>query len=461
MNLIIFIVMISISNALLITSKIKRNNFIKLINNNYNSKKKIGILFFTGFGKKSKSYEKIATKIGYYLNTKNMSSEIIINNYLFDTPIYGKKQTEYISEKNLQQLNDVDKIIFIGHSSGSYFLNDVAKKYGDGFIQLGSVLNSNGKLPWEVEKLNNYSIPVLTLLGDKDGYINPFYSVDELENLNTCQNPLRKPIIIEKNVNHLQMSDGIETDYAKVFNKIDINSSNNLDESHNKLSETIGEFILCCTNSNYKSFILLNKIRKTKQFITKYKSYKSSIDNIAIEIQNQIIDDPKYNVSNKLYTNFNEFIYSKPSIENNNVYTTSYIEKNNFLFNIYSDVYYLKFKNQENFNNKDFKSVINGKMLNEELFYKMLFNIKSKKEIENGPKIIFNNDKIFKENPLIGPLWIKEPINIDYNKELNNLQITTPVLFTSKNTLSIKFAGMYYMKLLSPQLCYEIINRYF
>ena len=52
-------------------------------------------------------------------------------------------------------LREIDgSIFFIGHSAGSYFLNDVAKKYGDGFIQLGSVLNSNGKLPWEIEKLN-------------------------------------------------------------------------------------------------------------------------------------------------------------------------------------------------------------------------------------------------------------------------------------------------------------------
>lgn len=243
MNLIIYITLIGLANSILLTSKMKTINSLKIINKNFNSKKKIGLLFFTGFGKTSQSYEKIANKIGDYLNKKNISSEIIINDYFLDTPIYGKKQTQCISEKNLKELNNVDSIFFIGHSAGSYFLNDVAKKYGDGFIQLGSVLNSNGKLPWEIEKLNNYSIPVLTLLGDKDGYINPLYSVDEMENLNTCQNPLRKPIIIEKNINHLHMADGVETKYAKLFNKKDINTSNHLDRSHEKLSETIGEFI--------------------------------------------------------------------------------------------------------------------------------------------------------------------------------------------------------------------------
>lgn len=457
MNLIIYITLIGLANSILLTSKMKTINSLKIINKNFNSKKKIGLLFFTGFGKTSQSYEKIANKIGDYLNKKNISSEIIINDYFLDTPIYGKKQTQCISEKNLKELNNVDSIFFIGHSAGSYFLNDVAKKYGDGFIQLGSVLNSNGKLPWEIEKLNNYSIPVLTLLGDKDGYINPLYSVDEMENLNTCQNPLRKPIIIEKNINHLHMADGVETKYAKLFNKKDINTSNHLDRSHEKLSETIGEFILCCIDNNYKSFILLNKIKNTKQFIMKYKSYKNNIDKFAQEIQHQIIDDPSYNVFNKLYIDLNEFVYSKPKIENNNIYISSYVEKNNFFSNIYSDVYYLKFKNNEN----HFNPIVNTKILNEDLFHKILFNIKSKEEIDNGPKVIFNNDKIFKGNPLIGPLWIKEPININYNKELQNLQITCPVLITSKTIKPDKYAGLYYMKLLSPQLCFELINRYF
>ena len=39
----------------------------------------------------------------------------------------------------------------MGHSAGGYFSIPLVKKYGDGFIQMGSVLNSENVLPWKSE----------------------------------------------------------------------------------------------------------------------------------------------------------------------------------------------------------------------------------------------------------------------------------------------------------------------
>jgi hypothetical protein len=195
MYLIIYLILIVQSFA-----KLSLQKPIKILNHNNN----IGIIFFAGYGKKATSYKPLVLKIKDNLKNKNITADFIINDYILDSPLCGDIQTEYLTQKSMASLN-CNKYFLIGHSAGSYFLNKIAKEYGHGFVQMGSVLNSNGILPWEKGSLAEYPIPTLTLLGEKDGFISPFLAIDEIKDLSNSNQSFYKPVIIEKKVNHLQM----------------------------------------------------------------------------------------------------------------------------------------------------------------------------------------------------------------------------------------------------------------
>ena len=293
-------------------------------------KETIGIILFPGYGKSSNCYKDLCNKIDYKLKKSNIYSHFIMNNYYNNIPIMGNLQTEHLTKKSIQKLNDqnITKIFFMGHSVGSYFLNNIAEKYGDGFIQMGNVLNSNGILPWDKISLYKYPIPTLTLLGQKDGYTNFLLGLDELNDIQN--NNLYKPIIIEKNVNHLQMADNIQTSYADILNKKDIISPLEIEKAHDLLSTSISEFIKCCLNKNYKSFILLNKTEETDKILINYNETSCDLDLLTCSIQKEVletIDISNYKITNNYYNDQSLFIQSKPYIQNNTIHINSYIDE--------------------------------------------------------------------------------------------------------------------------------------
>ena len=81
--------------------------------------------------------------------------------------------------------------------------------------------------------LQKYRKPVLTLLGEKDGYFSYLNSIQEYYDLFKNERP-RKPIVIEKDVNHLQMCDNIESNMAKFIQKKDCPSPLTLEQAHDK-----------------------------------------------------------------------------------------------------------------------------------------------------------------------------------------------------------------------------------
>lgn len=438
-------------------AKLSLQKPIRISNNNNNN---VGIIFFAGYGKKASSYKQLVLKIKENLEIKNITADFIINDYILDSPLCGDIQTEYLTQKSIVSLN-CNKYFFIGHSAGSYFLNNVAKDYGDGFIQMGSVLNSNGILPWEKKSLADYPIPTLTLLGEKDGFISPFLAIDEIKDISKSNQSYFKPVIIEKKVNHLQMSDNKETIYSRLFNKKDIVSPITIEEAHNKLSETITEFIASCLFESKNNDIISKKINETNKLLENYSKNCLNLTNIAKDIQLNITNSyDKYNVVNRIYKNKQDFIISKPEISNNTIYVGSYKEKINFLNSYYSNTIWFKFKSHENFNSKEFNEIIKPSDINEQIFTTMLRQLKTGEEINNGPQVIFMKDKIFEKSPIAGVKFISEHIKINYDKENNKIFIKSPLLFTSTDVIK-RNAGMYYMKILSPELCFELINLYY
>ena len=423
----------------------------------------IGIVLFPGYGKSGNCYTNLCLEIKNKLEKDNINSEIIINNYFYNIPVLGNFQTEQLTKKSVEKLNNknISTIFFIGHSAGSYFLNNIANKYGSGFIQMGNVLNSNGILPWEQISLNNYPIPTLTLLGKKDGYTNFLLALDELNDIEN--NNLYKPIVIEPLINHLQMADNVVSPFSKMINKIDINSSIDINEAHNILSDTISEFIKCCLNDKYKSAILLNKTQETNKLLINYNETSCDIDLLSTIIQKEVlqtINIENYNIQNIFYNDQSSFVSSKPKVENNTIYICSHMDKNRMDHNHYSKMIWLKMKNPSHFNNRNIKLKEAG-FFNQEIFNKVLYNEKSLEQIKKGPNIVFEPDNIYDNGVLVGVNWVISKINIRFNETSNTLFIKSPTLISSSDVPSEIFANMYYMKVLSPQLCYELIHLYF
>ena len=426
-------------------------------------KEDIGIVLFPGYGKSGDCYLNLCNHVKNKLKESNINSEIIINNYFYNLPILGNLQTEYLTKKSVEELNNknISKIFFIGHSAGSYFLNHIAKKYGNGFIQMGNVLNSNGLLPWEKISLNNYPIPVLTLLGQKDGYTNFLLGLDELNDLNN--NTLLKPIIIEKNINHLQMSDNIKTVLADIVNKKDIISPINNEEAHERLSSSISEFIKSCLNNKYQSKLLLNKTEESKNILVDYNETSCNLNLITTSIQEEVLSTinlENHTIQNNYYVNQSLFIRSKPYVKNNIIYINSHMDKKRLDNTYYSKTIWLKLKNPSHFNNRNIKLKQAG-YFNQEIFNKVLYNEKSIEEVKKGPNIVFEQDKVYDNGILVGVNWVISKISIHFNETSNTLSIKSPTLVSSSDVPSEIFANMYYMKILSPQLCYELIHLYF
>ena len=85
---------------------------------------------------------------------------------------------------------------------------------------------------------NHTKKPVLTLLGEKDGYFSYLNSIQEYYDL-FKKDHSSKPVVIEKDINHLQMSDNIESNMAKFIQMKDCPSPITLEQAHHKLTRLL------------------------------------------------------------------------------------------------------------------------------------------------------------------------------------------------------------------------------
>lgn len=426
-------------------------NFLKplKITNNVKSDENVSLLFFTGFGKSAYSYEKICERISEKLIKKNIKCDIYIHSYLNDAPVIGDVQTECLAKRTLSELDNKDsKIFFIGHSAGGYFLNGIAEKYGNGLIQMGNVLNSNGVLPWKQYSLRDYSIPTLTILGQKDGYLSHLYARDELQNMYNLSDSL-KPVIIESNVNHLQMADDVKTSYATYLNKYDVKSPITLDQAHEQISSSVSEFIKCCFDKNYNSEVINKKLKRTKEYLSEYEASDFDLNYLIQDIQGRLLSDSRdYQIVNTIHETREEFVLSKPRIMGNTIYTESYYDRG---IDYYSKYVSLKLKNSESEIVK-----VTAKAINEELFKNVSKTITGK---HNCVKVVFEDDEYIDNGSFTGINWVLKSPRIRFDIQTSTLYIQSPVLKT-KSVNPDRYSYMYYMKILSPKLCFELIQLY-
>ena len=142
---------LSICNAVfttLISEFIDNTKYISVKSNlNFSNTKNVSLLIFKGNHIQPSNYIGISKKIQKIGADHGLNIDIKIPKYPF---IQHKKP-------------DNTPLFALGHSSGVYdflMFNNISKF--DGLIQIGSILNSNGTLPWKSLKLQSFPIPVLT-----------------------------------------------------------------------------------------------------------------------------------------------------------------------------------------------------------------------------------------------------------------------------------------------------------
>lgn len=444
------------------TNKVFENS--KLITSNNNCD--IFVILFPGYGKTPNSYYELCNKIQKKTQEKNIGVNFLLIDYLFNAPLKGDKQSKLISNecKNyLKQQNlTYSSLYFMAHSAGAYHTMSLANEMTNGFIQLGNVLNSGKRLPWDSINISDYNIPVLTLLAEKDGLINPFLADYELANINDTI-IIDKSIIIEKDVDHYQMSDG-NLGLSSLFQNKNIFSNIPLNEAQDKITNTITNFLSWTYNkTSYDE--LYEKLNETKETILKYREMSKETNRMVRSIQYSVLNTDFFHpfsiivdeVENKL-----DFLASRAELKENGTFIVKYHLEN--IYNPFSPLLSkqcaIKLKGQSSlFTHRNYRHLnvykpTTAKEINKNLMEQQL----KSKNIENA-NIVYLDDKESSEKT--GTLdWLKDSVNITFVNEKKTLYIQSPVFKTTDFPIE-KFSHLYYMKVLTPQLAYEIVSLYF
>ncbi len=412
-----------------------------------------GVIMYPGAGKRGESYIGLCNKISERMNDSVSFLLLDLNSMSpFEVDRFsnriGKYSVEYMKEQN----SDLENIYFMGHSAGAYFAISPAERYGSGLIQLGSVLNSKGVLPWKKKSLKRYKRPVLTYLGGKDGYINYLNSVQEFESVG-MDLVVDKPIIVDDDINHLMMGDNKETDIAKFLGKKDNPSELPLELAHDKISSRIAMFL------NKDDRLIMDMVRSHKK-ISNYLALNDNINDICENIQRKVVnskDGYEVKVDNEMYENKYDFIISKPEISKGVIRVNSFLKSMKCRGYLSSSLV-IKMKTQESvmeddaYRGMEVYDSWSAKDINREIFESIF--------IESCPvNIVFEEDRIYSNEIDSSLKWLKSDIEIDFDKKENVLRVRSPVLNTGNNKVAA-FNGMLYMKLLTPQLAEEIKTLY-
>lgn len=326
----------------------------------------------------------------------------------------------------------------LGHSSGAYdFLLYNNIKHFDGFIQIGSVLNSKGKLPWKAIKLEEFPIPIMTIVGKKDGYLRYLYCLDELYEQNEIEKYITKPVIVLNNITHLHLSNTTSSNVANMIGLKDFTSSITTQNAWDILALSIVDFIALNSNHTaYDSSIerMKDNYNKTQNLLRTYSKF-DNIENLKglLSVLHMSLNQLSYN--DIYYNNYFDFLSSKPANH------SMYFFKENKRFPTFSKMYYKPLWIKTKYN-----VYISAKKINKFLFQKIMnyYNIDTKM------KVVFQPDKVCHTTVE----WLMTDIKINIRN--NTCYIQSPIFITNNDTIIYK--KYYYFKMLSPAQIFELIN---
>jgi len=288
--------------------------------NVFYSTKFVGVII-PGYDVKPQSYSGLSRSLVNSMKETNIGMDVYTANVTY--PIQENYNTALDDIFNYvhKTYNNVS-IVAITHSTGMYFGQAYCLKYANYTIQMGSVLNSADKLFWTKNSLFSYPRPILTLLGENDGFLKwplAHYEFENIKNLPEIYTNKYKPIIILENINHMDMANGRLSEFAKNANITEISSQMFLSTSHNLIASVIKKFL------TFNQTFISNKVVQTREKLSNF----SKLNPLQIVFQ-KLIDNVTnvYEVNNE---NFLRFLYSKPGYLDNSVFiqtTNKYHFKN-------------------------------------------------------------------------------------------------------------------------------------
>lgn len=191
------------------------------------------MVFFPGIGLPPAKYEGITQAIqkacyeDYSLNLYVIIAKLSSNiGYVPKEPERRVKSLlkELATSKNVTS----PQVAVVGHSGGAFLSYDAALTLSTVFVHLGSTLNSDGVLPWTPRSILEYPKPLLTLLGEMDGYIRftggalEYAKVDALmKKPGHEEEQLRKPVVVLPGISHEQFGDGSQSKLARMSGRYD------------------------------------------------------------------------------------------------------------------------------------------------------------------------------------------------------------------------------------------------
>ena len=357
---------------------------------------------------------------------------------------------------------DNTKVFMIGHSIGAYLGYEKGIKLCDFFVQIGSVLNSKGALSWKTRSLKSCPKPLITILGDRDGFVKYTLAADEfgdiddlIENIGWKYVVENNPVVILPKINHMNMANGIYTDASKKIGQKDIFSPISVEKTHKIISDNILDFLEIQRSEN--TFRIVNrfiyKMMKSRAMVSLYEQVKSPtfMDVISQRLQGIICEDKDVSVTHIHHVCDLNFLYSKPLFYNETVLTHSYMEPRPTR-DFFSQYIWFKFKSSESFPKKksNKKRGCIAQEMNRWIFdqtFNKLSIYQQKNYNEYGKKMLFDSDIIAK--PGRNTEWIDTHLHVD-NKFDSYVIIKSPVMHTPNEGVPKRFAGMTYVKVISP-----------
>lgn len=224
----------------------------------------------------------------------------------------------------------------------------------------------------------------------------------------------------------------------------------------------VGLFLLYSSGLSYNVPHPLNSFTKHVQYGIIHPLYSS----------------PLY-VRTEWYDSKLPFLFSKPFIHTDNtIYIRGFLEKR-WRYNR-APVLWLKMKNQQAYKNHDERTICIDDVIHDTYdpaikknrhygppksardFNRELWNFYSTHHSELQNKrvnVSFLPDTMYSKKNQIGFSWATQELRIEYSN--NQLYIQSPVLYKEyDDTSPSRYSGMYYMKLLTPELIMFLLEKY-
>lgn len=190
------------------------------------------------------------------------------------------------------------------------------------------------------------------------------------------------------------------------------------------------------------------------------RQQQHACESLAINTQINVINTKGFmpvNITNTWHENPIDFQFSKPFIDPDN----KLIHMQSCIVPQWNDpsVLYLKMIGQSSFL-KDYIDVEVGKPVTAKNINKRLLKERLYKKTNMDLSVTYMPDIVFGGKPTAGFKWFKERITTEYDDRDNRLFIRSPSLITDINLPVKQYAGLHYMKLLTPEFADHLIERY-